>query len=202
MNVYFIGGSPCSGKSTVTELIANKFNLHYFNVDELLSNYIKKASDKGKVFSAKQCHMNVDETWLRDPVVQCMEELAIYREIFEFIFEDLSKVHAPNGIIAEGAAYLPELMKQIGVDKNHYICIVPTKDFQYFHYKQRTWVPYVLESCSNKELAFENWMERDSLFAIDVKNNAEDLGYTTVLTDETNDITYSYQKVCQTFGLI
>jgi hypothetical protein len=38
---------------------------------------------------------------------QCEEELAIYREIFEIVAEDLSDIHAPKGIIAEGAAYLP-----------------------------------------------------------------------------------------------
>lgn len=63
----------------------------------------------------------------------------------------------------EGAAFLPALMRYIGVDEENYVCIVPTEEFQYFHYKQRPWVPHVLEGCSNNELAFENWMKRDAL---------------------------------------
>lgn len=41
MNLYYIGGSPCSGKSTITEKIAEKFGLFYFKVDNFLDKYIK-----------------------------------------------------------------------------------------------------------------------------------------------------------------
>lgn len=200
-NIFYIGGSPCSGKSTVTEMIARKFNLHYFKVDDLLLDYISKAKDKGKAFSTKAKLMSVDETWLRNPLEQCEEELAIYREIFEFIAEDISKIQAPNGIIAEGAAFLPELMKQTGIDEQHYICVVPTKEFQFFHCKQRPWVPFILEGCSNKELAFDNWMDRDALFAIAVKQSAEALEYKTFVTNGTHEITHTYHQICKTFGL-
>lgn len=36
MNIYFIGGSPCSGKSTVTEILSKKYDLYYFKVDDFL----------------------------------------------------------------------------------------------------------------------------------------------------------------------
>ena len=36
MNTYFIGGSPCSGKSTVAEILAKKYDLYYFKVDDFL----------------------------------------------------------------------------------------------------------------------------------------------------------------------
>lgn len=201
-NIYYIGGSPCSGKSTVAEMIAEKFGLYYFKVDDFLFENIAKAKEKGKVCSTKASLMSVDETWLRAPEVQCEEELAVYREIFEFAIEDLGKIQAQNGIITEGAAYLPELMRGYGIDEYHYICVVPTKEFQYYHYRQRPWVPYVLEGCSNKVLAFENWMERDVLFAAAVRESAIALGYQTFLTDRTKDSFYTYEQVCNAFGLI
>lgn len=58
---------------------------------------------------------------------------------------------------------MPELVSAVGVDKKHYINIVPVKDFQYHFYSQRPWVPYILEGCTDKKKAFENWMERDVL---------------------------------------
>lgn len=200
-NIYYIGGSPCSGKSTVAEMIAEKFGLYYFKVDDFLFDYIAKAKDKGKLYSTKASLMSVDEIWLRDPEVQCEEELAIYREIFEFAVEDLGKIQVQNGIITEGAAYLPELMRRHGIDQHHYTCVVPTKEFQYFHYRQRPWVPQVLEGCSNKELAFNNWMERDVLFAAAVRESATMLGYQTFLTDGTKDASYTYEQVCKAFDL-
>lgn len=54
------------------------------------------------------------------------------------------------------------------------ISIIPTPDFQISHYKEREWVPYILERCSDKQQAFNNWMERDILFAKQVKVECEE----------------------------
>jgi len=40
MNQYYIGGSPCSGKSTIAEIAAEKYGLFYFKVDDFLEKYI------------------------------------------------------------------------------------------------------------------------------------------------------------------
>lgn len=40
MNVYYIGGSPCSGKSTTAEILSKKYDLYYFKVDDYLDKYI------------------------------------------------------------------------------------------------------------------------------------------------------------------
>lgn len=79
---------------------------------------------------------------------------------------------------------MPELMKEIGIDKRHYINITPTAEFQYSRYKERPWVPVIPEECSDKEEAFDKWMKRDVLFAEFVRDQAVLLGYKTLLTDE------------------
>lgn len=53
------------------------------------------------------------------PLLQCREELIFYEEIFEFVIEDLRLIKE-KGIIAEGAAYLPKLMKKLNVSKDRY----------------------------------------------------------------------------------
>lgn len=200
-NIYYIGGSPCSGKSTIAEMIAKKYDLHYFKVDDYLDEYIAKGKEKGKPFSTKASGMSVDETWLRNPMEQSQEELTIYREMFEFVMEDLFRIDSSKGIITEGAAFLPELVESINIDEQHYICIIPQKDFQYFHYRQRPFVPYILEGCSNKEQAFENWMERDAIFANYVKQSAEEFGYKTIVNDGSIAVNDMFTKVCIVFGL-
>ena len=197
--IYFIGGSPCSGKSTVAEKIADHFGLHYFKVDEFLDDYIQQGKLQGKPICTRIKAMSADETWMRDPAVQNEEELLCYEEIFEFIWNDLSKLDCD--VITEGAAYLPDLMHAIGIDAKHYINITPTFDFQYSHYKERPWVPYILKDCRDKEQAFENWMQRDGLFADHVRNRAQLLGYHTLITDGSQDTLKTYQTVCELFGL-
>ena len=51
------------------------------------------------------------------------------------------------------------------------------------HYKEREWVPYVLEGCSDKRQAFDNWMERDILFARQVKAECKENGVVCLVND-------------------
>lgn len=199
--IYYIGGSPCSGKSTIAEMIAKDFNFSYFKVDDYLEDYISRGKALHKPYCMKFAKLSPDEVWLRDPVIQNKEELELYREMFEFILEDLGKIKSQNGIITEGAALLPELIKEIDVNNHSYICIVPTKEFQCHHYKLRPWVPDALAGCSDKEKAFENWMERDALFALTVKEKAEELSYKTIVNDGTSSIDDIYRQVKEWFQL-
>lgn len=183
IKTYYIGGSPCSGKSTVTEILAEKYGLYYFRVDDFLDKYIELGAQKGYPICTHIRLMTADETWMREPIVQCEEELLWYQEVFEFVCEDIKKIQNVKGIITEGVAYLPTLMKKAGISANQYLSITPTKEFQLLHYPKREWIPYILKDCSDKEKAFENWMERDVLFAKDVQRQCVDIGYTSLINN-------------------
>lgn len=177
MNVFFIGGSPCSGKSTIAEMLAQKCGLHYFKVDDHLDMYTKMGAEAGCPICRKQIEMRPEQIWMRTPQVQCEEELQFYEEIFPFILQDLKKLDSGCAVITEGAAYLPKLIKQIGIPHNKYIAMVPTEAFQIYHYSKREWVPYVLAECSDPEKAFQNWMERDILFAKEITRQCSSWNY-------------------------
>lgn len=38
IDTYYIGGSPCSGKSTIAEIPSKRYDLYYFKVDDFLGN--------------------------------------------------------------------------------------------------------------------------------------------------------------------
>lgn len=199
--IYYIGGSPCCGKSTVAEMIAEKYKIRYFKVDNFLESYISKAVKLEKPYSSKYSRMTIDEVWLRDPEIQNFEELEMYRELFEFILEDLNQFDNDMSIIAEGAAFLPKLMNEIGVGKSNYICVVPTNKFQYEKFSQRSWVEHYLKGCSNKKLAFENWMKRDYLFANSVLEDAKHLGYSTLIVDGEQSVDANFKTIEIVFNL-
>lgn len=179
MKAYIIGGSPCSGKSTIANYIADNFALSYFKVDDRLEHYIDLGAERGYSVCSKIRSMTAEETWMRSPQVQAAEELAFYKEIFPFILQDMEDFLSP--MIAEGAAFLPELVKTISVEG--YICVTPTRQFQIEHYGQREWVKYVLQDCSDPKKAFANWMERDALFAEHVRQRCKDFGVVSLITD-------------------
>lgn len=202
-NLYYIGGSPCSGKSTVAEILSEKYDLYYFKVDDFLEKYRKEGAARGYEICGKQARMDAEETWMRDPELQCREEFVFYREIFELIQEDLSRITdlTDKEIIAEGAAFLPELMQRARVSKRRYVSITPEKEFQISHFKTREWLPLVLEGCRDQEQAFANWIERDHLFARGVQHQCLKGGYLCVINDGSMQISELVRRAEVYFGL-
>lgn len=115
--LYIIGGSPCSGKSTIAEMIAEKYDFNYFKVDDYLEQYMKKAQEDGKPLSARAMQMSPEETWMRSPRLQTEEELEIYREIFTYIWE-LEHFSGEKENHNRRTAFLPELVSAVGVVKS------------------------------------------------------------------------------------
>ena len=202
MNIYYIGGSPCAGKSSVAEILSWKYGLNYFKVDDFLDRYMQEGARRGGCpICRKAAGMNAEQIWMREPILQCKDEFDIYREIFEFVAADLKRIDWKRGIITEGAAYLPELMKQSGIPDSHYISITPTKEFQISHYRKRDFVALVLEGCSDKETAFLNWMDRDILFAREVRRQCHKENYVSVINDGNMDLDKLAGLVAAHFGL-
>ena len=135
---------------------------------------------------------------MREPLIQCEDEFLIYDEISELVFECLEKIDA-DFIVTEGAAYTPNVMVKHG--KKEYISIIPTPDFQISHYKEREWVPYILEGCSDKQQAFHNWMERDILFAKQVKAECEENAVPCIVNDGTRTQDEMFSIVKELFNL-
>ena len=196
--VLIIGGSPCSGKSTVAERISKEYGVYYFKVDDFLDKFIDIATKKGCPVCKNSARMTPNEIWMREPSIQCEDEFHIYDEISELIFEHLEKLDADN-IVTEGAAYTPRIMKNHR--NNEYISIIPTPDFQISHYKEREWVDYILEGCSDKQQAFNNWMERDILFAKKVEAECKESGIPCILNDGTKSKDEIFHIVKELFHL-
>lgn len=198
--LYVIGGSPCCGKSTIAKALAQKHGLHYFDVDKKLFDYLGEGAQGGDALLARELAMSPEELWMRSPTLQCEEELEIYRRIFPSIFRDLA-VLKEERIIAEAAAFLPEMINARKSEINGLVYLVPQRDFQIKYYSQRPWIGEILKNTSNRDQAFSNWMERDALFALEVKAQAEDLGYPCRVVDGGHTLEENTQYVEATLGL-
>jgi 2-phosphoglycerate kinase len=201
MTVYYIGGSPCSGKSTIAEYLAKHFDMLYYKVDDYLDDYMRKAASDGFALAERFATMSCDETWLRDPMELCRDEVAYYMGIFDYIMAEIRKIQTDKPIITEGAALMPALMKKMGVPRNRYLCIVPDADFQNAKYVERPWIDQVLEDSSDKRAAFSNWMARDAFFALHVLEEARNLGYETIVTGADTPLAENIDKTIRTFAL-
>jgi len=117
------------------------------------------------------------------------------------IIQDLEHYDIEKPILLEGAAYLPELVSQCNADPKKVIYMVPTKEFQLHHYRQREWIHHILKECDDPKQAFTNWMMRDQQFGQEILRQAEVRNYETILVDGKKSVDEQYEKVRTYFRL-
>lgn len=198
--IYWIGGSPCSGKTTIADSLAERYGLRIYRCDDAFYEHEKVITEQQPVFH-RLTHATTDEIWLRPVEQQIAEELEIYREEFPFILADLEALPNDRPILAEGAAPLPELLVAHGIAPDRCIWIVPTEEFQRHHYAQRDWRHSVLADCSDPERGWENWMARDAGFARTVADQATTLGFRLIVVDGSHSISENEAIVEKHLGL-
>jgi hypothetical protein len=188
-NLYWIGGSPCAGKSSVADGIVEAHGLSTYSCDDAFERHRTQITpDRFPVFHRLLC-ATVEEVWIQRSVEQQVdEELQLYREEFPLILDDFRAIPADRPVIAEGAALLPDLLEQLKIPRNRAIWIVPTEEFQREHYSRREWRHDVVRETSDPSKAWENWMARDARFAQAVCEEAQLLGYCVLTTDGSRSI--------------
>jgi len=199
--IYYIGGSPCCGKSTIAEMISQKYDFNYYRVDDDLFDFIDRGAKDGDELLSRISAMSADELWLREPIVLHKEELTVYDKLFPYFASKIKKYDKSKPLIVEGNALLPELMKKLDVNKSYYVYITPTKGFQIEHYQKREWVNDYLADSSDKLQAFANWMDRDALFAEAVREQGRNLEYTGFIVDGTISISQMFNIIVKALGI-
>jgi uridine kinase len=200
-NVLWIGGSPCSGKSSVAEQLAEIYNLNLYRVDDHYGEHIEQINPVRQPTMALLTQMSWDDLWMRPVELQVETALAFYGEIFEIILADLKKIKPKSGIIVEGVALLPSNLAKISIPTENAFFMVPTSEFQLEHYSKRPWIQDILAETSDPKQAFANWMARDVRFGELVVEEAAACGYTSMVVDGSASLEENIAEVSSHFGL-
>jgi len=202
-HVLWIGGAPCSGKSSLTDMLAGEYGLMVYRCDDAFPEHAECVDPGRHPTFHRLSNLAWDEIWMRPVGVQIAEEMECYREEFEMIVDDLLAYPRSLPVIAEGAALLPRCVSDVLLDRRHAIWIVPTEAFQRAHYtpEQRPWVRDILKQCEDPGRAFRNWMERDVGFARQVVRQVEELELELIEVDGRRTIAENAQAVAEHFGL-
>ena len=113
------------------------------------------------------------------------EELQADFELGQLALEDLSAFK--SGFIAEGMAFLPNLMASLE-PRNQIVYLIPTTSFQTEHYARREWVNGLLQTTPNPKETFANWMARDATNAQRIAQEAALNNFPVLLVDGSMDI--------------
>ena len=189
--LFWLGGSPCSGKSSISEIIASRFALDVYHVDEAFESHAQRFDPLRQPALTKWSKSSWNQRWMQPVESLVQDVIACYREHFTLVLEDIFSLTKRKSLLVEGSALLPAQVASVLSRPSRAIWLIPTADFQRAHYSKRDWVRGVLAQCSEPEVAFYNWMERDIRFArwVEAEANATHLSLLRVdgnLTIEQN----------------
>ncbi|WP_420632092.1 hypothetical protein [Candidatus Leptofilum sp.] len=200
--VYWLGGSPCAGKSSIAQQLATQFGLHLYHCDTAFEQHLKRVTAESTPTIHHLHHLSCDELWLRPIAEQLRTEIAYHEEQFQLFLSDLRQLPAKPKILVEGAALMPTAVFPHLSRPNRAVWLVPTANFQRHHYAQRPWIHNVLQDCSQPAQAFENWMQRDIAYAKWVRQETAVRNLNCLVVDGSHSIEENCQRVARLLQLI
>ena len=91
MVIYMIGGSPCSGKSTIASLLARQYQLLHIKLDDLVDEMMSQASADSQPICLLRQDRNPEQIWMRNPEEMADEEWRFYEDDFPYVKSCLDK---------------------------------------------------------------------------------------------------------------
>lgn len=191
--IYWIGGSACSGKSTLAKMYAEKYRLELYSCDDHFNSHVKTISMLTHPAMYKVATMSANEAfYIREIDEQVRVYIQSFQEDFSFVIKDLAKM-GDIPIVVEGNQLLPSLVQPYLNDNHKAIWVIPSENFQREYYRRRNWIHEVLKNTENPEIAFTNWMTRDALFGKLVLQEAADLNLQIMHVDGSMDISRNFK---------
>lgn len=164
-HVYWIGGSPGGGKSTIARRLAERYRLHVYATDNVMPDHARRTTPVDSPFLSQFAAMDMDERWVNRSPQTMLETFHWFRgEGFDLIVEDLLCLRDGIPVVAEGFRLLPDLVRPLLAEPNHAVWLLPTPEFRVAALESRgsTWT--IPDKTSAPEQARSNLMERDRMF--------------------------------------
>src|SRR5205823_6244631 len=133
-DVFWLGGSPCAGKTSISEIIASRFDLDVYRVDEAFESHARRFDPLRHPALTKWSQSSWDQRWMQ-PVDSLLQDvITCYREHFTLVLEDILPLPKRKFLLVEGTALLPSQVADVLSRQSRAIWLVPTADFQRAHY--------------------------------------------------------------------
>ncbi|HWG83922.1 MAG TPA: hypothetical protein VNT60_00465 [Deinococcales bacterium] len=196
--LYLLGGSPCSGKTSIADALAARHGLTAYHCDEHWQRHVQEARPVTQPTLRRLGGMSFGDVFLRPQREMIRDNLAALREEFPLVLRDLMELSGPA--IAEGMAFLPELVARLE-PRPPAVWVVPAPAFQREHHARRQWAAGLAGTTGDPERAFENWMRRDETAARYVRLTARARALPVLTVDGKHDLQHSLRWVESTLGL-
>ncbi|MDF1514057.1 MAG: hypothetical protein P1S60_09630 [Anaerolineae bacterium] len=199
-HVLWLGGSPCSGKSSISEILAEMYRIQVYHVDDAFQQHIEDFNPIDYPVNFKWTHTAWQDLWMQSQEILLKEAIQCYTEHLQFVFADLLRMD--RFVIAEGTSLLPAHIKPLLSHAYQALWVVPTEAFQREYYPKRgPFVQSILSQCADPEKALQTWMDRDVAFANWVRKQTFNLGLDCITVDGMKSIQENAQFISAFFQL-
>lgn len=123
-NVYFICGTACAGKTTMSKMLAEKHGFYLYDMDKEYSAH-RAISDE--LHQPDICYhgKNFHEQWMRPVKEQARWNINSLKEQTEMVLIDLIKL-SENQIVVADVLYTPDYIQEI-IDYRHLVFLTVDK---------------------------------------------------------------------------
>ena len=125
-HVLWIGGGPQAGKTTLSRLLAGKWDLKIYNLDW---HAVRDHDRRDGAASAAFARLSMDERWVVPSPMELLERsIAVWEEGFALVLEDLLALPRSRTIVAEGPGAFPWCVAPLLGSPRQSIFLVPTPE--------------------------------------------------------------------------
>ena len=161
-----MSGSPCGGKTTISDILAKRFDWNVYHVDEQWDSHKERATPEQHPTYYSITQVTGDDLWLRPLEEQIRTEPVFISEALPLICEDVEQIlkQDQRPLIVD-ASVVPSSIESRLPSRNHIFYLIPSEQFQRIQYTKRSFITSVLSKTTDPELAWSNWMARDAAYA-------------------------------------
>ncbi len=186
--MLWIGGGPQAGKTTLSRLLAGKWDLKIYNLDWHAVR--EHAVRPGTAVAAFQ-RLSMDERWAVPSADQLLERsVTIWQDGFTLVLDDLLALPDSRTIIAEGPGAFPWCVAPLLSSARQAIFLVPTRERREI-VASRRWGNGQLErfpGIVEREQALTNIRARDALLDARIVSSCAELGLRCERVDGSLDL--------------
>lgn len=201
-NVYWIGGGSGAGKSTTARRLAAQYDMSVYSTDDVMREHARRSTPEDAPQLSRFMAMDMDERWLNRSPQTMLDTFHWYRgEGFGLVVEDLMRMPAETGVIAEGFRLLPRLVAPLLGDATRAVWLLPTARFRWAAFESRGGAWDIPRATSDPERAQANLLERDGMFTDRLSAETKELRLPVIEVDVMLGEDELTRRVAQMFGL-
>lgn len=201
-NIFFLLGCPCAGKTTVGNILVQKYNMYYFSGDSRRFDYYKFAEKEKHPFMT----MDASDFWDWSLEEMVAWEKGVISEQTPYILNDLNELSkGQDMVLFEGMLDLGTVSKIVPYNKIVYLSVDKSVCERVFFTREthRGMIDNILRTpgISDEEKQRRIYMRKEA--AINAfYENAKEFGIQTFMREGATTAQKMAEKVAKHFGLV